>query len=74
MEGSPRSIPGEGDYDRLRSKPKHEPLEYLDRLYFSVRTTEASFGVLIDAMVIRLGRWNGLSSRRHHGKLAQHVP
>src|SRR5262249_18360265 len=34
--------------DRLQSKPKHEPIEYLDRLYFSVRTTEALLGVLIE--------------------------
>jgi predicted TIM-barrel fold metal-dependent hydrolase len=39
---------GEGDYDRLKSKPKREPLQYLDRLYFSVRTTEALLGVLIE--------------------------
>jgi aminocarboxymuconate-semialdehyde decarboxylase len=48
MEGLAAVHSGEGDYDRLLSKPKHEPIEYLDRLYFSVRTTEALLGVLTE--------------------------
>lgn len=48
MEGLAGVYSGEGDYDRLRIKPKHEPIEYLDRLYFSVRTTEALLGVLVE--------------------------
>lgn len=63
MEGGGTQVPhlmeslaavhsGEGDYDRLQSKPKREPIEYLDRLYFSVRTTESLLGVLVD----RLGK------------------
>lgn len=52
MEGLAAVYSGEGDYDRLKSKPKREPIEYLDQLYFSVRTTESLLGVLID----RLGK------------------
>ncbi|HZA55851.1 MAG TPA: amidohydrolase family protein [Candidatus Udaeobacter sp.] len=52
MEGLAAIRSGEGDYDRLQSKPKREPLEYLDQLYFSVRTTENLLGVLVD----RLGK------------------
>ena len=48
MEGLAAVSSGEGDYDRLTQKPKREPLEYLDRLYFSVRTTEALLGVLVE--------------------------
>jgi aminocarboxymuconate-semialdehyde decarboxylase len=48
MEGLAAVHSGEGDYDRLKSKPKHEPIEYLDRLYFSVRTSEALLGVLVE--------------------------
>lgn len=48
MEGLAAVYSGEGDYDRLKSKPKREPLQYLDRLYFSVRTTEALLGVLVE--------------------------
>jgi aminocarboxymuconate-semialdehyde decarboxylase len=48
MEGLAAIHSGEGDYDRLQVKPKHEPIEYLDRLYFSVRTTEALLGVLVE--------------------------
>jgi aminocarboxymuconate-semialdehyde decarboxylase len=52
MEGLAAVHSAEGDYDRLQSKPKREPIEYLDRLYFSVRTTESLLGVLVD----RLGK------------------
>jgi len=48
MEGLAAVYSAEGDYDRLLVKPKREPLEYLDRLYFSVRTTEALLGVLVE--------------------------
>ncbi len=47
-EGLVAVYSGEGDYSRLTSKPKREPLDYLDRLYFSVRTTEALLGVLVE--------------------------
>ena len=43
MEGLAAVYSGEGDYDRLTKKPEREPIEYLDRLYFSVRT-----GVLVE--------------------------
>jgi predicted TIM-barrel fold metal-dependent hydrolase len=39
---------GEGDYGGLKVKPKQRPAEYLDRLYFSVRPTEALLGVLLE--------------------------
>jgi aminocarboxymuconate-semialdehyde decarboxylase len=63
MEGGGTQVPhlmealaavhsGEGDYDRLKSRPKRQPIEYLDRLYFSVRPTESLLGVLVD----RLGK------------------
>jgi aminocarboxymuconate-semialdehyde decarboxylase len=52
MEGLAAVASGEGDYSRLKSKPKREPIEYLDQLYFSVRTTESLLGVLIE----RLGK------------------
>ncbi|MGH7823829.1 MAG: amidohydrolase family protein [Candidatus Binatia bacterium] len=48
MEGLAAVYSGEGDYSRLLSKPKREPIEYLDRLYFSVRTTESLLGVLME--------------------------
>jgi aminocarboxymuconate-semialdehyde decarboxylase len=59
MEGGGTQIPhlmdslyavyqGEGDYDRLKTRPKREPVEYLDRLYFSIRPTESLLGVLIE--------------------------
>jgi aminocarboxymuconate-semialdehyde decarboxylase len=48
MEGLAAVSSGEGDYDRLTQKPKREPIEYLDRLYFSVRTTEALLGVVVE--------------------------
>ena len=48
MESLAAVYSGEGDYSRLRSKPKREPIKYLDRLYFSVRTTEALLGVLVE--------------------------
>ena len=48
MEGLAAVYSGAGDYDRLYSKPKRAPIEYLDRLYFSVRTTEALLGVLVE--------------------------
>jgi predicted TIM-barrel fold metal-dependent hydrolase len=52
MEGLAGVHSGKGDYDHLQSKPKREPIEYLDRLYFSVRTTESLLGVLVE----RLGK------------------
>jgi aminocarboxymuconate-semialdehyde decarboxylase len=52
MEGLAAVHSGEGDYGRLRTKPKLEPIAYLHRLYFSVRTTESLLGVLVD----RLGK------------------
>src|SRR5262245_37639575 len=48
MEGLAAVYSGEGDYDRIQTKPKKEPIEYLDQLYFSVRTTEALLGVLVE--------------------------
>jgi aminocarboxymuconate-semialdehyde decarboxylase len=48
MEGLTAVYSGQGDYDRLSNKPKREPIEYLDQLYFSVRTTEALLGVLVE--------------------------
>lgn len=48
MEGLAAVYSAEGDYDRLKSRPKREPIEYLDQLYFSVRTTESLLGVLVD--------------------------
>src|SRR5207247_2650151 len=48
MESLAAVYEGEGDYDKLGSKPKRAPVEYLDRLYFSVRTTESLLGVLVD--------------------------
>lgn len=52
MEGLAAVYSAEGDYSRLKSKPKREPIEYLDQLYFSVRTTESLLGVLVE----RLGK------------------
>jgi predicted TIM-barrel fold metal-dependent hydrolase len=52
MEGLAAVYSGEGDYSRLKSKPRREPIEYLDQLYFSVRTTESLLGVLVE----RLGK------------------
>jgi predicted TIM-barrel fold metal-dependent hydrolase len=59
MEGGGTQVPhlmeslyavyqGEGDYDKLHSRPRREPLEYLERLYFSVRTSESLLGVLVE--------------------------
>lgn len=59
MEGGGTQVPhlmdsldavyrGEGDYDRLKSRPKRKPVEYLDRLYFSIRPTESLIGVLVE--------------------------
>lgn len=59
MEGGGTQVPhlmdslfavyqGEGDYDRLKTRPKREPVEYLDRLYFTVRPTESLLGVLVE--------------------------
>ncbi len=59
MEGGGTQVPhlmdsllavyqGEGDYDRLKSRPKRQPLDYLDRLYFAIRPTETLLGVLMD--------------------------
>lgn len=59
MEGGGTQVPhlmdsldavyqGEGDYDRLKSRPKRKPVEYLDRLYFSIRPTESLLGVLVE--------------------------
>lgn len=38
----------EGDYDRIQARPKREPVEYLDRLYFSVRANESLMGALVE--------------------------
>lgn len=38
----------EGDYDRMQSRPKRSPVEYLDQLYFSVRANESLLGVLVE--------------------------
>lgn len=59
MEGGGTQVPhlmdslaavyqGEGDYDRFKTRPKREPLEYLDRLYFAIRPTETLLGVLVE--------------------------
>ena len=59
MEGGGTQVPhlmdslaavyqGEGDYERFKSRPKHEPIEYMDRLYFAIRPTETLLGVLIE--------------------------
>lgn len=59
MEGGGTQVPhfmeslnavyqGEGDYGRLQARPKRRPVEYLDRLYFSVRPTESLLGVLVE--------------------------
>jgi len=39
---------GEGDYDRFKARPKCEPIEYMDRLYFAIRPTETLLGVLLE--------------------------
>lgn len=59
MEGGATQVPhfldslaivcqGEGDYGRLKVKPKRRVEEYLDQLYFSVRPTESLLGVLLE--------------------------
>lgn len=61
MEGGGTQVPhlmdslfavyqGEGDYERLKTRPKRTPVEYLDRLYFSVRPTESLLGVLVERL------------------------
>ena len=57
MEGLAAVYSGEGDYDRLSKKPRQEPMDYLDQLYFSVRTTEALLGVLIERYGHKAGWW-----------------
>jgi aminocarboxymuconate-semialdehyde decarboxylase len=42
----------EGDYDRLRTRPKRSPVEYLDHLYFAVKANES----LLDVLVERFGK------------------
>jgi len=37
----------EGDYAGLKARPKRQPAEYLDRLYFSVRADETLLGALV---------------------------
>jgi aminocarboxymuconate-semialdehyde decarboxylase len=54
MESLAAVYAGEGDYDKLGWRPKQQPIEYLDRLYFSVRTTESLLGVLVE----RFGQHN----------------
>jgi aminocarboxymuconate-semialdehyde decarboxylase len=68
MEGGATQVPhllesldvvyqGEGDYDRfLKFRPKQKPVEYLDRLYFTIRPTESLLGVLVE----RLGKGHWL--------------
>ena len=59
MEGGGTQVPhlmdsltavyqGEGDYDRFKARPKREPIEYMDRLYFAIRPTETLLGVLVE--------------------------
>lgn len=48
MESLSAVYQGEGDYDRLKLRPKREPVEYLDRLYFAIRPTESLLGVLVE--------------------------
>jgi aminocarboxymuconate-semialdehyde decarboxylase len=59
MEGGGTQVPhlmdslaavyqGEGDYERFKSRPKQEPIEYMDRLYFAIRPTETLLGVLVE--------------------------
>jgi aminocarboxymuconate-semialdehyde decarboxylase len=59
MEGGGTQVPhlmdslaavyqGEGDYERFNSRPKNEPIEYMDRLYFAIRPTETLLGVLVE--------------------------
>jgi aminocarboxymuconate-semialdehyde decarboxylase len=61
MEGGGTQVPhlmdslfavyqGEGDYGRLKTRPKREPVEYLERLYFSVRPTESLLGVVVERL------------------------
>jgi aminocarboxymuconate-semialdehyde decarboxylase len=54
MESLAAVYAGEGDYDKLGWRPKQQPIEYRDRLYFSVRTTESLLGVLVE----RFGQHN----------------
>jgi aminocarboxymuconate-semialdehyde decarboxylase len=59
MEGGGTQVPhlmdslyavyqGEGDYDGLRGRPKKQPVDYLDRLYFAIRPTETLLGILTE--------------------------
>jgi aminocarboxymuconate-semialdehyde decarboxylase len=59
MEGGGTQVPhlmdslaavyqGEGDYERFKFRPKKEPLDYLDRLFFAIRPTETLLGVLVE--------------------------
>jgi aminocarboxymuconate-semialdehyde decarboxylase len=48
MESLAAVYQGEGDYGKLYARPKQQPEEYLDRLYFSVRPTEGLLGVLVE--------------------------
>jgi aminocarboxymuconate-semialdehyde decarboxylase len=61
MEGGGTQVPhlmdslfavyqGEGDYDCLKTRLKREPVEYLDRLYFSIRPTETLLGVVVERL------------------------
>jgi aminocarboxymuconate-semialdehyde decarboxylase len=48
LEGLDAVYQGEGDYDRFEFRPKRRPVEYLDRLYFTIRPTESLLGVLVE--------------------------
>lgn len=48
MESLDAVYQAEGDYDKLRGRPKRKPVEYLDRLYFSVRPTEGLLGIVVE--------------------------
>src|SRR5262245_45047377 len=59
MEGGGTQVPhlmdsltavyqGEGDYERFKARPKREPVEYMERLYFAIRPTETLLGVLVE--------------------------
>ncbi|HEY2990537.1 MAG TPA: amidohydrolase family protein [Candidatus Binatia bacterium] len=50
MESLSAVYQGEGDYDRLKTRPKREPAAYLDRLFFSIRPTEGLLGVLLERL------------------------
>jgi aminocarboxymuconate-semialdehyde decarboxylase len=48
LDGLGAIYEAEGDYSRLKAKPRRSPVEYLDRLYFSVRADETLLASLIE--------------------------